>query len=87
MTTCVRNCGICCARFVVGGERQLTCSAKCRVDLAARRASAPPVVPECRSQTTPNRIRAALRETRAAVAHLLSEGRRARRLTDHGESA
>ena len=96
MRTHAISCVICERRFALAASQipaQPTCSRDCKDALNRRRANHRRLVAwstgtaETASQTTPNRASAALRDTRAAVAQLLSEGRRALRLIEHGEPA
>lgn len=81
MTTSIRSCEVCEQRFVVTPEHKLTCSTKCRLDLAARRTRPRNLIawsmgPMPVGPQPPNRVREALAETRASVEQLQAEGRR-----------
>jgi len=90
MSTTVRRCPICEQRFVVDEVHQITCSARCRLARQVRFSAPPPAFRPwfpTAAQSGPHRVSAALVETRAAVAALLTEGRRARLMSTNGDAS
>lgn len=76
------RCWICSGRFTPLGPADLTCSASCEAQLVARREDHARAKRLCDAvfgkRPTKQPVRFALAETRARIAQLHSEGRRAR---------